>query len=42
MIPAAESGVPPPVESFFTKGLTGFFENFVLEIIQKCIQFVHG
>jgi hypothetical protein len=40
--PAAESGVLPPMESFFTKGLPGLFENFILEIIQKSIQFVHG
>jgi hypothetical protein len=39
--PAGESGVLPPKESFFTKGLPGFFENFVLEIIQKGVQFVH-
>ena len=30
------------MESFFTKGLPGLFENFILEIIQKSIQFVHG
>jgi len=40
--PAAESGIPPPLESFFTKGLPGLFENLILEIIQKSIQFVHG
>ena len=40
--PAAEPWVLPTVESFFTKGLPGLFKNFVLEVIQKCIQLVHG
>jgi len=39
--PATKPGVLPPKKSFFSKGLPGLFENFVLEVIQKCIQFVH-